>query len=77
MSGDDIRRSAFIFIIPLMLLFGIVFLLLTLSRVDLSGIGVPSNYFSGVSSGVAIALPFFGAGMVIFILIIFARWKRR
>lgn len=78
MSGEEVRSSLWIVLLPLFFLFGLLILLVVIPYINLSEIGVPAEYGTGVSSGIVQILPFLGVGLGIAMLfLIFAVIKRR
>jgi uncharacterized BrkB/YihY/UPF0761 family membrane protein len=80
MSGEGVRRSIWIFIMPLMLLLGLVIIIIVspiFSQV-FSQINPDINFnFGGINEGIAQILPILGAGLGIAMLfLVFCIIKR-
>jgi hypothetical protein len=76
--GQEINRSLWVIILPLFFIFSIGAFILLLPYIDLSSIGVPADLATGVTSGIAQALPFIGVGFGIAMLyLVFAIIRRK
>jgi len=78
MSGDTINRSMWLMLLPLILLFSIVFIILMMTSFDWGGFtGQPLFISKDIASGLAQALPFMVPGIVIGMLIMIYSMARR